>query len=130
MPSMKRNIAMAVLILLILGLAGQDSYPASPQVSQDQEVLKYEVNVTLKLVQVQVVDSRGNPVTDLRKEDFELYDNGKLQAVTDFKKHILFTPAGEAAPPSPEAISSPAKFNRKFYLFFDLASNIVHHFSI
>jgi len=123
MPNMKRNIAMAILILLILGLAGQDSYPASPQVSQEQEVLKYEVNVTLKLVQVQVVDSRGNPVTDLRKEDFELTDNGKLQAVTDFERHILFTPAGEAAPPGPEAISSPAKFNRKFYLFFDLAFN-------
>jgi VWFA-related protein len=120
---MSQKISAIILILLAFALGLQDPYPAFPRSGQEQEVLKYEVNVTLKLVQVQVVDSRGAPVTDLKKEDFELYDNGKLQTVTDFEKHILFTPAGEAAPPSPEAIPSPGKFNRKFYLFFDFAFN-------
>ena len=31
----------------------------------------------------------GNPVTDLEKSDFVLYDEGELKIVTDFERHIF-----------------------------------------
>ena len=58
----------------------------------DQQELQQEVTVTLKLVQVYVTDKKGNPVTDLSQEDFELYDKGKLQKITDFEQHVLSLP--------------------------------------
>jgi VWFA-related protein len=119
----KRKPSFIILFLFCLVLCGQVSNSALSQVNQDQEVLKHEVTVTLKLVQVHVVDGRGEPVTDLAKEDFILYDNGKLQAITDFEKHILFTPGEKGEPAGQEEASSASNFNRKFFLFFDLAFN-------
>ncbi len=120
---MNRNISKIILILLAFTLGVRVSCPASPLSGQSQDVLKHEVSVTLKLVQVQVVDGRGEPVTDLAKEDFILYDNGKLQTITDFEKHILFIPGEKGEPAGPQDTSSASKFNRKFFLFFDLAFN-------
>lgn len=89
-----------------------------------QETLQYEVTVTLKLIQVYVTDKKGNPVTDLKKSDFELYDNGKLKKITDFEKHILSVPGKKAeeikTAPTPE---TPSLMNRKFFLLFDFAFN-------
>jgi VWFA-related protein len=123
MPKMRRNVSTVILILLALALDFQATSPASPRSGQDQEVLKHEVTVTLKLVQVHVVDSRGEPVTDLTKDDFILTDNGKIQTITDFEKHILFTPGEKGEPAGQEEASSGTDFNRKFFLFFDLAFN-------
>jgi hypothetical protein len=64
----------------------------SAQTKTAQELLQHEVIVTLKLVQVYVVDPEGNPARDLEKSDFVLYDNGKLQNITDFEKHFLYVP--------------------------------------
>ena len=120
---MKRNISIIVLILLVFIPGLRDACPAFPSPGQSQETLKHEVTVTLKLVQVHVVDSRGEPVTDLTKEDFVLTDNGKIQTITDFEKHVLFTPGEKEEPASQEEAPPAAKFNRKFFLFFDLAFN-------
>ena len=101
----------------------------SVKTKKDQEGLQQEVVVTLKLVQVHVTDKEGNPITDLTKNDFILYDNRKLQTITDFEKHFLAVPGkpikpekkvvgkiGETKlPPSPE-ISS--RMNRKFTFLF------------
>lgn len=89
-----------------------------------QETLQYEVTVTLKLVQIYVIDEQGNPVTDLEKADFDLYDNGKPVKITDFEKHILSVPqkkVQEIKPVPPSEI--PSLMNRKFFLFFDFAFN-------
>ncbi|MCX6563405.1 MAG: VWA domain-containing protein [Candidatus Aminicenantes bacterium] len=117
---------MIILFLFFsLFLYGHESNSASAfsRKTADQEVLKYEVGVTLKLVQVYVMDSHGTPVTDLKKEDFELYDNGKLQLFADFEKRILFTPLDNTEQARKEGIPNQTKFNRKFFLFFDLAFN-------
>ena len=104
-----------------------------PQEKKDQQAFQYEVTVILKLVQVYVTDNRGNPVTDLTKDDFILYDNGKLQTVTDFEKHILAHPSKEIEEKVEEAVREEEKeaepsltpvpasrMNRKFLLLLDL----------
>jgi len=62
------------------------------QERQELKPLEYEVIVVLKLVQVFVTDNKGKPVMDLSKDDFLVYDNGKLQAITEFERHMLTQP--------------------------------------
>lgn len=95
-----------------------------------QKELHHDVAVTLKLIQVYVTDQEGNPVTDLRKEDFILSDNGEIKTVTDFETHFtiltktLQKPAQVTEPPERvEPLPSPAQLNRKFFLFLDIQRN-------
>ena len=46
------------------------------------------LRVTTRLVDVDVValDKKGHPITDLKPEDFEIYDNGRKQAVQYFSQ--------------------------------------------
>ncbi|HCS47190.1 MAG TPA: hypothetical protein DIW61_02610, partial [Candidatus Aminicenantes bacterium] len=57
-----------------------------------QDILQHEVTVTVKLVQIYVTDPEGNPARDLEISDFILYDNQKLQKITEFEKHFLPVP--------------------------------------
>jgi len=44
------------------------------------------IRITVNLVQMDAVvtDSKGNQITNLRPEDFRIFDNGELQAITNF----------------------------------------------
>lgn len=103
----------------------------SIQTQKYQKALQYEVTVVLKLVQVFVTDKNGNPVTDLTKDDFILHDNGKLQTITDFEKHISAKPdkkveetLEEVKLPPPQKIQT--RMNRKFILLLDVERNSMH----
>jgi len=96
---------------------------------KDQKELQHEVKVTLKLIQVYVTDRKGNPVTDLEKDEFILYDNGKLQKIIGFEKHFLALPVKEKdafreeeKKPEQEQDLSP-QMNRKFFFLFDAIRN-------
>jgi len=95
----------------------------SASLSGIHERYQHEVTVTLKLVQVYVLDKHGNTVGDLSKSDFELNDNGQTKPITDFEKHEL----SYDRLPQPEETSVPSpslrNTHRKFFLFFDFAFN-------
>lgn len=123
---MKKNRIYLILISLTI-LCSQGFSSAKIPQKKTQE-LKYEVSVTLKLIQVYVTDSAGNPVTGLNKDDFLIYDNNKLQKITEFERYAL-TPS-EKIPESPPPIKEQAPasstkdiMNRKFFFFFDMANN-------
>lgn len=84
---------------------------------------QYDVSVTLKLVQVYVIDKQGKPVTDLKRSEFKLYDNGQPRTITEFEAHILslgkILPSQRIPVPSEQVL----RMNRKFFLFFDFAFN-------
>jgi VWFA-related protein len=86
------------------GAAGQDNppgekargNPSETQIHNDKNEAKQEVSMQdtattfklrVNLVQVRVVvrDSKGKPVEGLKREDFQVYDQGKLQAITAFE---------------------------------------------
>jgi VWFA-related protein len=97
------------------------------QVQKEQTQLKHEVKVTLKLVQVYVTVKKGNPVLDLTKDDFLVFDEGQKQALTEFERHVLIVPAEEEKARA-EVVETPAPparelMSRKFFLFFDFAFN-------
>jgi len=118
-------------ICLLAGLSFQSS-SASQEAVRLQKPLEHQVTVTLKLIQVYVADKKGNPVQDLGKEDFVVYDNGQAMTLTEFEKHILAASPQKAEPQPPEekivpTVLPPAAqvtvMGRKFFLFFDFAFN-------
>ena len=66
-----------------------------------------EVNVVN--VDVHVTDRNGRPVTDLRREDFEVFEDGKRVEVSHFRAVRPETRPAEAAPPAAPAPSPPAE---------------------
>ncbi len=125
------NIKISRLIFLLFFFFLFFSYNLNPlpiQANKFQEALQYEVTVTLKLIQVFVTDTDGNPIRDLEKTDFILYDNGKLKEITDFEQHFLTLPGKKAEEKASETKPSPpaklsTQMNRKFFLFIDTARN-------
>jgi VWFA-related protein len=57
---------------------------ANEEVSSHDTPATFKVRVNLVLVRVVVRDSHGKVVPNLRKEDFQLYDNRKLQTISSF----------------------------------------------
>jgi len=132
---MKKNyfylaLLSAVLLFSLLHLLPSETI----QEKQELKPLEYEVTVVLKLVQVFITDNKGKPVMDLSKDDFLVYDNGKLQTITDFERHILAQP-GKLSPPEkkeeeelleteiPAAQEMASRMNRKFFLLLDISFN-------
>ncbi len=107
---------MSILMLL------EDNFLCSGQV-------QHEVTVTLKLIQVYVTDKNGEPISDLKPLDFELFDNAQPVKITEFERHILSFPALQPKMEAPrkyedkELASPPARLSRKFFLLFDFAFN-------
>jgi VWFA-related protein len=94
----------------------------SQDIIRFQKPIEHNVAVTLKLVQVYVSDKKGKAVTDLRKEDFKVTDNGSPVTITEFEKHALQPPAGPQN--LLDKLAPPVRtMTRKFFLFFDFAFN-------
>ena len=130
----KRIFLLFVLLTLIVSPNLQGFNSGSLQELIDQQELKHEVSVVLKLVQVYVTDKDGNPVTDLEKSDFILYENGQLKTITAFEKHFLIKPEKKtseeiAETKLPPALKIPSRMNRKFFLFLDIDRNDTKGFS-
>jgi VWFA-related protein len=75
--------AVGLLVVLVAGapVRTQDT-PASP--AGAQPIFRGGVNVVR--VDVIVTDSRGNPITDLSKDEFEIVEDGKPQAIDLFRQ--------------------------------------------
>ena len=75
----------------------QQSPPPPPPVETDDDDV---VRITVNLVQMDVVvtDKKGRQVTDLRAEDFEVFEDGRPQQITNFS-YISNTPARPAGEP-------------------------------
>jgi len=123
-----KRISFLGKFLLLLVLFFFLNNPLEAQARNEQISLQYEVKVVLKLIQVYVTDKKGNPVTDLEKDNFIVYDNRKKQSLTEFEKHILSASASKGERQPEEIMETPASparvlMPRKFFLFFDLAYN-------
>jgi VWFA-related protein len=100
----------ATLLLLALPLLAQ---------------LRETIEVRLVEVDAVVTDRAGNPVTGLTADDFELYENGKRQEITNFSEFRETEASGLPQPPSqgrPEARTTPAAQTpppRTILLFID-----------
>lgn len=126
MKPMAFSIALLALVSAGIPLFTPPTLPE--EAPQEKTQLSHEVTVTLKLVQVFVVDKKGNPIPDLGKDDFRVFDNGQEQLITEFETHVLKipSPAAEKQAAILEETSLPPSRSlmpRKFFLFFDFAYN-------
>ncbi len=78
--------------------------------SKVAEEAKFRVNVRLVLARVIVRDANGRAVGSLKKEDFELFDNGKREVISNFDvAHIPSAPPTETpVTPTSPAATEPA----------------------
>ena len=97
---MIRRFVPFVSLLGVMALALAQNPPARPQAAaspQPEEVIR--INVNLVQVDALVTDAQGNLVENLKKEDFEIRQDGKPQVITNFS--FISTRPGQPAAPAP-----------------------------
>jgi VWFA-related protein len=93
------------------------------------EAARFRVNVKLVLARVVVRDSSGRALGNLHKEDFQIFDNGKPQVISDFDVQHIAPPASTSATagnagapgatePATNSTTMPVRYTA--YLFDDL----------
>jgi len=121
-----RNVGVGLFIIFSGVSSGLINYAFAQEAAQLKKPLQHEVAVTLKLVQVYVTDKNGKPVTNLDKSEFRVFDNGKLQTITEFERHMA--PSGAELQPSEKTALAPTglaapRISRKFFVLIDMDAN-------
>src|SRR6266446_5648449 len=82
---MNKRLRLAALLVFVTGaalVAGQNP-PAQPP-PQTPQAPTFRVRVDYVEVDVVVTDRQGNLVRDLKKEDFQVLEDGKAQTINTF----------------------------------------------
>jgi VWFA-related protein len=83
---MDRHGCAALALVFLIGVAGHASSQASASTDgQEPEPFKIAVNVDLVVLQATVRDHKGSIVSDVREQDFEVYEDGVRQSIRLFK---------------------------------------------
>ena len=99
----KAQLRIAVATGLALNLASGATMAIAQQPTADVPTITIRANTRLVMVDVVVTDKKGQPVTDLKPQDFAVEENGKKQPIG------VFTPPGApqtAAQPLPPGLMS------------------------
>jgi VWFA-related protein len=107
-----------------------ESTPAVSDARADQPQttgITLQVNVNKVLIPVVVRDKQGRSVSDLKKEDFQLFDNNKPRAISAFMVEQNSAPQGPAAGNAQTASTTSATPPQRFIvlLFDDLHLSFV-----
>jgi len=124
----KRFLSLSLICLLPVSLAlaqagaSDDIHIASQEFTPEQAGTIH-VESTMVPVNVVVRDSHGKPVSGLTKEDFQLFDQGKPQTISQFSVETAASPLPTIAPavitsPSPPVPPSPP-LPRYVGMYFD-----------
>lgn len=137
---MDRRVFLSLLILcsLLVPVGGEQpqqpppqSSAAKPQNPPRDDEQNDVVRITTNLVQVDVVVTKdGNQVNDLKPEDFELFEDGRPQTITNFSyiSNVATVPSSTAAMPSSKdkngspvvpAVAAPNDVRRTIALVVD-----------
>lgn len=108
----------------LLGISILAALIATPVAAQQKLVESIEVHVVN--VDVVVTDRSGHPITGLTKDDFQLFENGRPQTITNFHEvrpeapPVEPSPSAPTAAPAPRAAAVPEEARaRRFILFVD-----------
>jgi len=95
------------LVLPVLAASGPALFAQAPPPPPPSFGEVMEVNVVN--IEVYVTDRDGKRVTGLRKEDFEVLEDGKPVGITNFSAVARPVPtvSGRAAPAAPQAVAAP-----------------------
>ncbi len=90
-----------LLLSLLCPIAARAQTPVIPRAGESIEVSIVNVDTV-------VTDKRGDRVHGLRKEDFEIYENGVLQPITNFAEYASERTATSISPSTPSSAVSAA----------------------
>ena len=90
-------------------------YKRQPEMASSDVPTTFKVNVKLVVVRVVARDSQGHAIGNLQQQDFQVFDNGKPQTITQFSvekagSRVTIEPSGsisENSPSSPNNSDNP-----------------------
>jgi VWFA-related protein len=114
------RITLALILLTTLAQT-----PARPAPAPQQPPLTFKVEVNYVEIDANVTDAQGNFVRSLSRDDFQVFEDGKLQALTAFS--MVDIPIARADPPlfaraaiPPDVVTNRTPFEgRVFVLVLD-----------
>ncbi len=89
-------LTISLVFLFLLSLTVSAQQPTATPPIDDSDTVK--ISTTLIQADVTVTDKDGKVVTDLKPEDFEVYENGKKQTITNFSFISVVKPAENVTP--------------------------------
>ncbi len=98
--------AIFFITLFAAAISAQTPKPSATPPGETDDTIK--ISTTLIQVDVTVTDKDGKIVTDLKPEDFEVYENGKKQDITNFS----FIAVDSKTKPA-ETVNAPTVSNNK-----------------
>jgi VWFA-related protein len=114
----------ALLVVLATGLSAQAPTPAAPAAAQERPTFRIQVDLVTNDIIVR--DDKGNFIPDLKKEEFEVFEDGVKQDISSMTvvtggrvTNVLAPPP----PPPPEGIILPPSRPRndisgRIFIFF------------
>jgi VWFA-related protein len=115
------------VFLFSLAALAQTPTPTPKPVADDEDVVK--ISTTLIQLDVTVTDKSGKIVRDLKPEDFEIFENGEKQDITNFSfiagasrvkpATTNPTPGVKNAPQVPNTVLKPENIRRTIALVVD-----------
>lgn len=81
---------------------------ANPEITSHDTSATFQVKVNLVEVRVVVRDAKGQPIGNLKQEDFQVFDNGKPQPISKFSVEKAGSPAITVAS-TPKPAENPAQ---------------------
>ena len=112
-----RHLAVMVGLAAMLGLLAT-AFPQG-QANNPQPLAPGIIRIQVRLVPVDVIvtDARGKPVTDLKVDDFRIYENGQLQEIRHFALQIRSDSTAESnAQPSNDPLEFRSQPGRIFLI--------------
>ena len=95
---------LTLLLLLAFALAWPGLAQEPVEASEDEGTYVETVDVTVVNLDVYVTDKKGEPITGLSRDDFEIFENGRPVAISNFfavedRKPVGDAPRAAAAEP-------------------------------
>ena len=91
-------------LFFLLAVASVHAQNSSSQTNSSGQVPTIKTEVRVVLVDVVVTQGKGEPVTGLRKDDFQVSEDGRPQTISFFEEHTGGTVSPVTLPPMPPGV--------------------------
>jgi VWFA-related protein len=120
---MNKGLRLVALLVFVTGsaLIAEQNPPAQPAPQPPQQAPTFKVRVDYVEVDVVVTDRQGNLVRDLKKEDFQVLEDGKAQTINTFTMVDIPVeradrPLFAASPIEPDVKTNEKPFDGRVYV--------------
>src|ERR1039458_8482866 len=106
--AVSQNESMKAIAGIFIGaLFASGQQPAAPAPDSQRPEVIFTVTSTLVQVDAVVTDSKGHHITDLKPEDFQVFEDGKLQKLTHFS-YVQVTPIRSVKSDADPVMNAPS----------------------